>query len=274
MNKLNAYGMIALAGWVAAAGAPAASGISEELRLAIQRDVEAVEKDGARMGDVMAALREIGASYLPEIVAPVDVDKYQSPDRRRWMAGAYLMDLTYAATFAQNEPAARYGQAVYRLLDLLGFPQPDMEQRYREALGQIDLPGGDERLKQLLKEQDRDAAWQEMIRTGDGVELVVDGLYGFLIEGLYLTSELCALSNYDPSSMMYVAYIRDSFKAYKELLYRLGDSPELATTIERHDRLNLLTSFLVILGDLPQVGPEQLEALRPAIAKARQEIVR
>ena len=274
MNKLNAYGMIALAGWAAAAWAPAASGISEELRLAIQRDVEAVEKDGARMGDVMAALREIGASYLPEIVAPVDVDKYQSPDRRRWMAGAYLMDLTYAATFAQNEPAARYGQAVYRLLDLLGFPQPDMERRYREALGQIDLPGGDERLKQLLKEQDQDAAWQEMIRTGDGVELVVDGLYGFLIEGLYLTSELCALSNYDPSTLMYVAYIRDSFKAYKELLYRLGDSPELATTIERHDRLNLLTSFLVILGDLPQVGPEQLEALRPAIAKARQEIVR
>ena len=247
--------------------------ISEELRLAIQGDLEAIEKDGTQMGDVMAALRETGASYLPEIVAPVDVNKFQGMERRRIMSGVYLMDLTYATTFSQREPAARYGQAVYQLLDQLGYPQPDMERRYREALEQIDLPGGDERMRQLVKEQEADASWQEKLRTSEGVDYAVDNLYGFLIEGLHLTSELCFLANYDPPSMMYVAYMRDSFQAYNQLLRRLGDSPEFAASVEKNERLNFLASILIILGDRPTISPAQLDALRPAISKARRLII-
>ena len=262
-------------GWVLMGAVMTASAfeVSEELRLAIQSDIEAIDKEGPQMGEVMAALREIGASYVPELVAPVDVDKYQGMGRRRIMSGVYLMDLTYASTFAQREPVARYGQAVDELLDRVGFPQPDMERRYREALAQIDQPGGDERLRELAKEQEKNKIWQDKLQTGDGVELVADNLYGFLIEGLYLTSELCFLSNYDPSSMAYVAYVRDSFEDYKKLLYRLGDSPEFAASVENHDRLNFLASILVILGDKPVITPAQLDALRPAIAKARKDVV-
>ena len=259
--------------WLAAVLAAPAFEVSEELRLEIQRDVEAVQKETPRMGEVMAALREIGASYLPELVAPVDVDKYQGMQRRRIMTGVYLMDLTYASTFGQREPAARYGQAVYQLLDQLGYPQPDMERRYREALEQIDLPGGDERLRQLVKEQEADTSWQEKLRTREGVDYAVDHLYGFLIEGLHLTSELCFLSNYDPPSMMYVAYMRDSFQTYNQLLRRLGDSPEFAASVEKNERLNFLASILIILGDRPTISPAQLDALRPAISKARRLII-
>ena len=259
--------------WLAAVLAAPAFEVSEELRLEIQRDVEAVRQETPQMGEVMAALREIGASYLPELVAPVDVDKYQGMQRRRIMTGVYLMDLTYASTFGRQADAARCGQAVYQLLEQVGYPQPDMERRYREALEQIDQPGGDERLEQLAKEQEQDASWQDKLRNGEGVEFVADNLYGFLLEGLHLTSELCFLSNYDASSMMYVAYMRDSFQAYNKLLYRLGDSPEFAASIDTHDRLNFLASILVILGDRPEISPAQLDALRPAIAKARQLIV-
>ena len=264
-----AAGLVLLAASLAAS----ALEISDELRMEIQRDVEAVQKEGPKMGEVMAALREIGASYLPEIVAPADIDKYQHMERRRIMTGVYLMDLTYAATFGRNEPAARYGQAIYQLLEQVGYPQPDMERRYREALAQIDQPGGDERLQQLAKEQEQDASWQEKLKTGDGVDFVADNLYGFMLEGLYLTSELCFLSNYDASSMMYVGYMRDSFQAYDKLLYRLGESSEFATSIDTHERLNFLASILVILGDRPEISSAQLDALRPAIAKARRLIV-
>ncbi len=271
--KTGTFGLaLAVAGWMATVAASAFE-ISEELRLSIQRDIEAIEKDGAQMGEVMAALREVGASYLPELVAPIDVEKYQTPERRRLMTGVYLMDLTYAATFDQRAATARYGEAVYQLLDRLGFPQPDMERRYREALEQIDLPGGDARLRELAKEPGKDPVWQEMLRTGEGVDLVADELYGFLIEGMFQTAELCAISDYDPSFMMYVAYMRDSFQAYKQLLFRLGDNPELATSMDRQDRFNFLATMLVILGDLPDIGPEQLQSIRPVISKARQEIV-
>lgn len=263
-------------GWVlmGAVAVASAAEISEALRQAIQRDVEAIEKEVPQMGEVMAALREIGASYLPELVAPVDIDQYQGAVMRRIMTGIYLMDLTYASTFSRQADAARYGEAVCRLLDQVGYPQPELERRYREALAQIDDPGGDEQLRQLVKEQERSKLWQDKLQTSDGVEFAADNLYGFLLEGLYLTSELCYLSNYDPSAMMYVAYLRDSFQAYNRLLNRMGESPEFADWVETHDRLNFLASIFVILGDKPVVAPAQLDALRPAIAKARKQIVR
>lgn len=269
MKKCLALGLMLLG---AVAAAPAFE-VSEELRLALQSDFAAVEDKTPQMGEVMAALREIGAAYVPELVAPVDVDHYQGMARRRLMSGIYLMDLTYAATFGRSADAARYGQAVYQLLDQVGFPQPEMERRYREALEQIDQPGGDERLRQLAREQEQNKLWQDKLQTGDGVELAADNLYGFLLEGLYLTSELCALANYDAGSMMYVAYLRDSFQAYNQLLRRLGESPEFAASVEKSDRLNFLASILVILGDKPVIAPAQLDALRPVIAKARKQIV-
>jgi hypothetical protein len=247
--------------------------ISEDLRIVLQRDVEAIEQDGPLMSDAMIALREVGASYLPELVAPADVDRYQTPERKRQILGAYLMDLTYAATFGRQEPTARYGQAIYRLLGDLGYPNPGMERRYREALEQIDLPGGDERLRQLAEEQDNDTAWQDMLRSGEGVEIVADGLYGFLVEGLHLTTELCVLSGYDPAFMAYVGYMRDSFEAYKRLLHRIGENEELARLVQDDDKLDFLATILFIYADLPQLGPAQIDSLRPAIQKARREIV-
>jgi hypothetical protein len=258
---------------VASVLAASALEISEELRLSIQGDVETIEKAGPKMGEVMAALREIGASYLPEIVAPVDVDQIQTMERRRLMTGVYMADLTYASTFAQRAPAARYGQALYLLLDQIGYPHPDLERRYREALEQIDQPGGDARLEQLAKEQEQDEIWQDKLHTGEGVYLVVDGLYGSMIEGLYLTTEMCVLSNYDPASMAYVAYMRDSFQDYTKLLNRLAENPEFVMWVKNNNRLDFLASLVVILGDRPEITPAQLDSLRPAIAKARQEIV-
>ena len=262
-------------GWLLLGAVVTASAveISEELRLAIQGDIEAIEKDSPQMGEVMAALREVGASYLPELVAPVDVDHYQGLVMRRIMTGVYLMDLTYASTFGRQADAARFGEATYRLLDQVGYPQPEIERRYREALEQVDQPGGDEKLQQLLQEQAQNKLWQDKLQTSEGVEFVADNVYGFLIEGLYLTSELCFLSNYEPSSMAYVAYLRDSFQAYNRLLNRMGENQEFAAWMEGHDRMNFLASIFVILGDKPAIAPAQLDALRPAIEKARNHIV-
>ncbi|MGD9612063.1 MAG: hypothetical protein AB7V22_04090 [Kiritimatiellia bacterium] len=272
--KTRAIGMVAGLALMGAVAAAAAVEISEALRLAVQSEVAAIEKETPQMGEVMAALREIGASYLPELVATADVDRYQGLVMRRIMTGIYLMDLTYASTFGRQADAARYGEAVYQLLDLVGYPQPEMERRYREALEQIDEPGGDARLRQLVKEQEQNKLWQDKLQTSEGVELAADNLYGFLLEGLYLTSELCFLANYDASSMMYVAYLRDSFQAYNRLLNLMGNSPEFAAWVEGHDRMNFLASVFVILGDQPVIAPAQLDALRPAIAKARNQIVR
>ena len=272
--QMKTLGM-ALGCWLAVAVAGAsATEISAELRQALQGDLAAIEKETPAMGEVMAALREVGAAYVSELVAPVDVDRFQGVVMRRIMVGTYLMDLTYASTFGRQAEAARCGEAVCQLLEQVGYPQPELARRYREALEQIDQPGGDDRLRQLVQEQERSKPWQDKLETSEGAEFAADSLYGFLLEGLYLTAELCRLSNYDPSAMAYVAYLRDSFQAYDRLLQRMGASPEFAAWVGGHDRMNFLASIFVILGDKPEIAPAQLDALRPVISKARNHIVR
>lgn len=272
MQKTSRLALMGFGLFIMAVSAPALE-ISDDLQLRVQKDIERVEQEGPEMGSLMAAMREAGATYLPELVAPLDVDRYQTQERQRMMTGVYLMDLTYASTFYQQQPAAQCGQAVARLLGELGFPQPDMERRYREALEQIDQPGGEERLKALLDAQAEDKAWQEMLRNGEGAAMVVGGCYGLLIEALYLTCETCALSGYNPAFVQYVGDMRESFGIFKQVLFDFDETPEFATLIERDERVAFITTLIGLLTDIPQVGVEQIKKLRPIVARARMDIV-
>ena len=250
-----------------------AEGISDEFRLEVQRDIERVESEGPSMSALMAGLREAGASYLPELVAPADDNAYQDPERRRMMTGVYLMDLTYATTFYQNSPAAHYGQALARLLDQLGFPRPDLEREYRDALENIDQPDGEEQFKALLKRLNEDTGYQEMLKTEDGMDVIVDGLYGFLVEALYLTAETTVLSDYNPAYLKYINDMRESFLIYRDLLLKFERFPELAEMVEKNQRIDFITQLLKTLGDLDQVDRKEVDLLRPIIVKARNDIV-
>ena len=272
MSRTGRAGLIAI-GILSGVLSAGALEVSDDLRLRVQKDIQLIEQEGPRMGDLMAGIREAGASYLPELPAPIDPDRYQALERQRMIIGVYLMDLTYAATFYQQQPAARYGQAIARLLEKVGFPQPDMERQYREALEQIDLPGGEARLQALLDAEQEDTSWQEMLRNGDGAALVIGGLYGMLIEALYLTCETCVLSDYDPVYIRYVADMRDSFRIFQKVLFDFDDTPELAQLIERDERVTFVTTLVALLNDIPTLGAEQIRQLRPVIAKARADIV-
>ncbi|MDD2237213.1 MAG: hypothetical protein PHP44_09460 [Kiritimatiellae bacterium] len=266
-------GILAGIGTITLALSATALEVSDELRLRVEKDIKLVEQEGPQMGDLMAGMREAGASYLPELTAPCDATRYQAQERRRMMVGVYLMDLTYAATFYQQQDAAHYGQAIATLLEQLGFPQPDMERDYREALDQIDLPGGEARLQALLEAEQQDTAWQEMLRNGDGAALVVGGLYGMLIEALYLTCETCVLSDYNPTFIRFVSDMRDSFRIFNRVLLDFDDAPEFAELIDRDERITFVTTLVSLLNDIPSLGAEQIRQLRPIIAKARADIV-
>lgn len=247
--------------------------VSDELHQKLQRELDAVWAQGPKLGDTLFFLREAGGAYLPDIMPAADPDRYQEMDRRRLMVGAYWMDLTYASAFHQAEPAARFGQAIGRLLENLGHPWPEMERGYREALEQIDQPGGEERLQALFREMDADTGWQEMLREGDGLELVVDGLYGYLVEGLYIASEIAVLSNYESNYMRFVGDTRNAFLVFQNMLRQFESDPELADLMQGSERLQFIAQLLEIIGDAPEIGPEQIQDLRPVITKARNDIV-
>ncbi len=248
--------------------------IPDDLREQVLQKIDRIEKDGPNMAEMMAALREAGASYLPELVAPIDVDKYQDMERRRMILGVYLLDMTYAGVFHQTGPAARYGQAVFQLLSELGFPMPEREREYREALDRLDEPGGEEQMRDLFNEQMNDTAWQEMLDTEDGLDLVVNALYGFLVEGMYLAAELGILSHYDARFLGHVSEMRVSFRALGDVLDLFKDDPRLSPRLRADDRLRFIASLLQLFGDTPIITPELLDNLRPMIREARDGIVR
>lgn len=258
------------------AASSSASGpdISDQLREQVLRKIDLVEKDGPNMAEMMTALREAGASYLPELVAPIDVAGYQDMERRRMILGVYLMDMTYAGTFHQSEPTALYGQAVFELMNELGFPQPERERQYREALDRLDEPDGEQRMRALFVEQMNDTTWQSMLDNVEGLDLVVDGLYAFLIEGMYLAGELAALSGYDSRFMSQANELRGSFRAFNDVLQLFEDNSPLAERVEKDERVQFIADLFQLFGETPMITPELLDSLRPVIAMERGAILR
>ena len=268
-RSASCFALALLAGLLAARALP----VPAPLRQNVQRQLEHIQAQAPKLGETMFLLREAGGSFLPEIVPSADTDAYQDMDRRRLMVGVYWMDLTYAATFRQVAPAARFGQAVSSLLDALGHPWPDLERRYRESLLQLDQPGGEDRLHELVRQLDSDTSWQELIRDVEGLELVVDALYGYLIEGLYLAAEIAVVSDFYPDYMRFVSDMRNAVLSFQDLLRQLEHEPELVDIIQGSERLRTITELLELVGEAPDIGPDQVRDLRPAITKARNEIV-
>lgn len=248
--------------------------VSDLLQQKVQQELDILRREGPKMGDTMFMMREAGGAYLPEIVEAANADKYQSMEKRRIMVGIYWMDLTYASTFHQAEPAAKYGQAICQLLDSLGYPWPDMERRYREALEQIDQPGGEDEIWDLFREQSESIEWQEMLKDGEGLELVVDGLYGYLLEGLYLATEIAVQSNYEPNYMRFVGDTKNAFQAFDRLLALFTDEPELAALVQQQERAQFTTVLLNIIGSMPEVGEDQVNAIRAFTRKYRNDVMK
>ena len=248
--------------------------LSDELQQKVCAEIDLIWKEGPKMGDTMFMMREAGGAYLPEIVESANADKYQSMEKRRIMVGIYWMDLTYASTFHQAEPAAQYGQAICQFLENLGYPWPEMERRYREALEQIDQPGGEEELWELFREQNEDAQWQEMVKDGAGLEMVIDGLYGYLLEGLYLATEIAVQSNYEPNYMRFVGDTKNAFQSYERLLALVENEPELAALIQQKERAQFITVLLNIINAMPDMGEDQVNAIRAFSRKYRNDVMK
>ena len=247
--------------------------ISDELQQKVQAEIDLLWKEGPKMGDTMFLMREAGGAYLPEIVVPTDVDKYQSMEKRRILVGMYWMDMTYAATFHQAEPTVQFGQAICKLLESLGYPWPEMERRYREALEQIDQPGGEDELWALFREQGEDSEWQEMVKEGNGLEIVVDGLYGYLLEGLYIATEIAVQSNYEPNYMRFVGDTKNAFQSFDRLLALFTDEPELAAMVQQKERAQFITVLLNIINAMPEMGEDQVNAIRAFSRKYRNDVI-
>lgn len=245
--------------------------VPEELRRQVLENLVAIEDEG--LMSIMLRLRESGASYIPEITTPVDVDKYQDPEKQRVMVGVTLTNMAYAAAFNQPKQAAEYAQAVFRLLDTLGFPWPEMERRFVEAVEKLDEPGGEQRIMDLIKEIDADKEWQEMLGTHEGMGFMTGVFYGSVVEGIFLAVEIAVLSGYDPAFLQFVRDEYTALLAIQNMLLLFEGEPEPAGVVNKDERMGFIAGLIDVVGDVTQIGREQVDALRPVITKERNAMV-
>ena len=248
--------------------------ISEEFRKEIEKTVDKVENEGPKAIQLVSDLKAAGASYMPEILAPVAPERYQGEARQRLITGVYLMDLQYAVVFEKSKEIAEYGLAVYSLIDKLGFPVPKVEQLLREALAHVDDPDAEQRFGALAKALDEDASWKEMLSSPKGMQLIVEGLYAWMLEGVYITSELAAQSNYNPAFLKTLNDHKSYLKTYMVLLDQFIDKPELASVLRTEERIHTIKTLSALLSGPNPVGRNEVEEIRTIAGQARNQIVK
>lgn len=247
--------------------------VAEKFRSEVKQLVAGAEIEGPKAIDLVRSLKAAGASYLPEILASSKFEKYRTESKQRLMAGIYLMDLYYAIVFGKDKDAAQYGTAVYTLEDKLGFPVPGMEKRFREALSHMDDADSGQRIDTLAKELDADLSWQEMLSTPDGMKLVIEGHYGWMLEGVYIASELAAQSNYNPAFIKALDDHRAYFGTFVALLDKLVDKPEIASVLRKDNCIETAKTISALLSSPNPMGKKEVEEIRKVAGEARNRIV-
>lgn len=248
--------------------------INEAFRKQVEKTIDKVETDGPRMINLAKDVKTAGASYMPEILAPVNPDKYQTEERQRLMAGIYLMDLEYATAFEKEKEMLDYGLAMYSLSDKLGFPVPQIENQIRDLMVHIGDPDAEQRFEALGKALDQDDSWKEMLSSPRGMEYIVEGLYACILEGVYITSEVAAQSDYKPEFLKALDAHKSYLKTYAELLDQFTDKPEFASILRKPERLQTIKSLTALLTGPNPTGKKEVEEIRKIVEPVRNEIVR
>lgn len=242
--------------------------LKEELRKALA-DLE----KGGQEHEVIERMKKAGASYFPELTAPVQKGKtLRNIEVQRQIVGVYTMDMAYASVFGKNKESLQFAEAIDSGLTGIGFTNRKITNRYKKAMK--DFQGADS--KKAFAELDKaiDATLEEALQTPAGMELAVEATYGWWVEGLYLTTEIAAQKNYHPK---FIAFVNDQKKTTQTMM-RIFDLfkkyPEFAAMMDVEERMPIVRGILNKLKKADKIGKADIDAIRGTVSEARTGILK
>ncbi len=119
-----------------------------------------------------------------------------------------------------------------------------------------------------------DQVWKDYVDTQGGLDLAIDGIYGWMIEGLYLACEVTAQQDYDIVFLSYLSDQMNYFNSMDATLVLFEDDSMLATTVEKSERLKLVEQVLDHLGTKSEMTEEDVDAVRKLIAHVREDLIK
>jgi hypothetical protein len=247
--------------------------INPALKLEVEQALKEFESKGPQEYEIFELWEKSGASYIRELTAPVDkADAYVDEEAQRMMIGIYLMDMNYAAVFNREKDAADFARAAKGLIEKLGFQDKELTDTYSKL---IDQARDVENISEMYEQVDEaiEGLWMKYIDTEAGLDLAVDGLYGWLVEGLYLATEVTAQQNYDA---MFLKYLQDQMtylQSMEKLLVLLSNYPDLAAMVETSERLPFILGIMHTIRTARLVTQPQVDEVRKLITEARNMII-
>jgi hypothetical protein len=212
-------------------------------------------KNVRSMMDVAKKLKEYGASFQPAMLLPPDLpDRVETGRNIHLLIGAYQFDALYAASFGRRNQAAKAIKAMGDLLNRTNmksivntsalFP-PELNWMLREP----DTVNIDEVIDAYAANAPK---YKDIMAEKTGFALVLDSLYGAVVEGLYIATSSALLMGDHPSTNNLLAEFRSNITLLLSLYGVFEDDAAYAANVdpsflERSQRIGWLTSMASFL---------------------------
>lgn len=217
-------------------------------------------------------LKAAGASYQKSLTAdPAAVSSYTTVEQQSIMSGVYLFDAAYAALFLKKKDMAAFLKARKTLNEKIGFGMalaPKMKKLLKAPESIRDywawIEAVDESMQKLLADG---------LTTDNRLHILVDKMYGAIIEGLYVVSESIAQADYAPEMLALLNQQHDRLHVLIKLLNVFRGDEAFERTLDLAERFDLLEdihSRLIV----EQFTKREVEGVRKTVAPEREAIIK
>ena len=180
------------------------------------------------MMSVTMRLKEAGASYQKSLAYPAKARLGDDAEARRLLIGVYQFDALYAAAFGKKKDVSEFLKAqsdqVMKLnlkgrVDVAAVFPPELNWMLREP-DKVDFDDI------VTAYADNLPRYEELAKELPGLNVLSDALYGFVVEGLYVSGQSILDTGSDPRMKRVINALRPALEALTQLYASMEYAPD------------------------------------------------
>ena len=241
------------------------------------------QKNIRNMMDVSKTLKEYGASFQKSLLMPPDLSAELGPgENTNLLIGAYQFDALYAAAFGRKKDAAKAIKSMGTLLNTTNlqnivstaalFP-PELNWMLREP-DKVDI---DEVIDAYAANAPK---YKKIMADKEGFDVVVDSVYGGLIEGLYIATRSAFIMNNQAAANKLLAEFQDNISFILGLYnifesdMKYAEAVDAPLFLERGERVGWLESLAEFLkANKGKLTMEHVKAIGRFVTRERMRLL-
>jgi len=192
------------------------------------------------MMSVSMRLKEAGGSYQQALTYPQG-SELDDPEARRVLIGVRQFDTLYAAAFGKKQEVARFIKAMdEQVLKLNLKGRMDVASVFPPELNWMAREPDKVNFNEIVDAYADNLSRIE-VKADNPVELdvIADSLYGFVVEGLYVTGQSILQAGGDPQMLRVVNGMSPSLEILATLYEKISNNPEFTAILDTAETLEL-----------------------------------